>query len=160
MRGADRRADLLVRGLSERDQRYGVEGFTDEHRAGARGGDGVERVLIAYDRDEAGDAAAEKLAAKLMAEGIECFRVVFPKGMDANEYALKARRRPTKSLGRVLRASAAGSARARRQRRRRDARRAIVGADAERVAAPVTEPRDGDVSRDRERFPERARRAC
>ena len=24
-----------------------------------------------------------------MAMGIECFRVLFPKGMDANEYALK-----------------------------------------------------------------------
>ncbi len=28
-----------------------------------------------------------------MAMGIECFRVLFPKGMDANEYALKVSRR-------------------------------------------------------------------
>ena len=46
-------------------------------------------MLIAYDRDEAGDKAALALAEELMAMGIECFRVLFPKGMDANEYALQ-----------------------------------------------------------------------
>jgi len=36
-------------------------------------------VLIAYDRDEAGDRAAEKLAAELAEMGIEVLRVVFPR---------------------------------------------------------------------------------
>ena len=67
---------------------YGVEGFTSEHLEAFKK-HGTERVLIAYDRDEAGDRAAEKLAATLTAEGMECFRVVFPRGMDANEYARK-----------------------------------------------------------------------
>jgi DNA primase len=67
---------------------YGVEGFTEDHLAAFKRY-GTERVLIAYDRDDAGEKAAEKLAAKLSAAGIECFRVHFPKGMDANEYALK-----------------------------------------------------------------------
>jgi DNA primase len=67
---------------------YGVNGFTADHRA-AFERHGTERVYIAYDRDEAGDKAAEKLAAELMGMGLECFRVEFPKGMDANEYALK-----------------------------------------------------------------------
>ena len=67
---------------------YGVEGFTDELLAAFKA-HGTTRVLIAYDRDDAGDRAAEKLAPRLMAEGIECWRIVFPKGMDANEYALK-----------------------------------------------------------------------
>lgn len=67
---------------------YGVEGFTDDHRAAFRKY-GTERVYIAYDRDEAGDRAAEKLAQELGAMGIEVLRVKFPKGMDANEYALK-----------------------------------------------------------------------
>jgi DNA primase len=49
----------------------------------------IERVLIAYDRDDAGDRAAERLAARLIAERIECWRIQFPKGMDANDYALK-----------------------------------------------------------------------
>jgi DNA primase catalytic core len=80
---------------------YGVEGFTDDHLAAFRRY-GTERVLIAYDRDEAGDRAAEKLAQRLLAEGIECWRILFPKGMDANAYALKVTP-PEKSLGLAIR---------------------------------------------------------
>ncbi len=67
---------------------YGVEGFTEDHLA-AFARYGTERVLIAYDRDEAGERAAEKLAERLIGAGIEAWRIQFPKGMDANEYALK-----------------------------------------------------------------------
>jgi len=67
---------------------YGVSGFTDDHRAAFRK-HGVQRVWIAYDRDEAGDKAALSLAEELLAMGIECFRVLFPHGMDANEHARK-----------------------------------------------------------------------
>jgi len=67
---------------------YGVEGFTADHLAALKK-HGTERVLLAYDRDEAGDKAAVTLAQRLSAEGMECYRVQFPKGMDANEYALK-----------------------------------------------------------------------
>jgi len=80
---------------------YGVEGFTADHWQ-ALERYGTERVYIAYDRDEAGDRAAEKLAAELMTRGIECFRVLFPRGMDANAYALKVTP-AEKSLGLVLR---------------------------------------------------------
>ncbi len=80
---------------------YGVEGFTADHLAAFKR-HGTERVLIAYDRDEAGERSARALAEKLMAEGIECFRVQFPKGMDANDYALKVRP-PEKSLDVLLR---------------------------------------------------------
>jgi DNA primase len=67
---------------------YGVGGFTADHKdAFVR--HGIHRVWIAYDRDEAGETAALSLAEELMAMGIECFRVLFPKGMDANEYAMK-----------------------------------------------------------------------
>ncbi|MEN9866178.1 MAG: primase [Pseudomonadota bacterium] len=66
---------------------YGVEGFTADHLALLRS-NAIERVLIAYDRDEAGEKGAEKLAAQLLALGIECYRVRFPQGMDANSYAL------------------------------------------------------------------------
>jgi DNA primase catalytic core len=80
---------------------YGVEGFTHDHLAAFKAY-GTEHVLIAYDRDEAGDKAAESLAKKLTAEGIGCSRVQFPKGMDANEYALKVQ--PAgKALGLLLR---------------------------------------------------------
>jgi DNA primase len=57
---------------------------------------GVGRCFIAFDRDEAGDRGAEKVAAKLMPAGVACFRVQFPKGMDANEVALKMT--PAKTL--------------------------------------------------------------
>lgn len=67
---------------------YGVSGFTDDHRR-AFEKHGTQRIYIAYDRDEAGDKAAATLADELMGMGIECYRVLFPKGMDANEYALK-----------------------------------------------------------------------
>ena len=80
---------------------YGVEGFTDEILQTFKA-TGIERVLIAYDRDEAGDRAADKLAPALIAEGFEVLRVVFPKGMDANEYARKMTP-ADKALGLVLR---------------------------------------------------------
>jgi DNA primase len=79
---------------------YGVNGFTDDHRR-AFEKHGTERVYIAYDRDEAGDQAAAALAEELMQLGIECFRVQFPKGMDANEYARKVQP-AAKSLGVML----------------------------------------------------------
>ena len=67
---------------------YGVNGFNDYHREAFRK-HGTRRVYIAYDRDEAGEKAAEKHAEELIAMGIECFRVQFPRGQDANEFALK-----------------------------------------------------------------------
>jgi len=79
---------------------YGVNGFTDDHRAAFRKY-GTQKIYIAYDRDDAGESAAQSLAKELMAMGIECFRVQFPKGMDASEYALKVQPAP-KSLGILL----------------------------------------------------------
>ena len=46
-------------------------------------------MLIAYDRDEAGEAAAEALAAELTKRGIGAYRIQFPRGLDANAYAQK-----------------------------------------------------------------------
>ena len=69
---------------------YGVNGFTEEHLVALKK-HAVESVWIAYDRDEAGDKGAEELGQRLRKEGIACRRVLFPKGMDANEYALKVR---------------------------------------------------------------------
>ena len=82
---------------------YGVEGFTADHLALFKQC-GIERVLIAYDRDEAGENAAQKLAAQLTAAGLDCYRILFPKGLDANEYALKVGP-AAKSLGVAIRAA-------------------------------------------------------
>jgi DNA primase len=79
---------------------YGVQGFTDDHREAFRRY-GTRKVILAYDRDEAGEKAAAALAVELIAMGIECWRVLFPKGMDANEYALKVTP-AAKSLGLLL----------------------------------------------------------
>ena len=67
---------------------YGVEGFTDDHLAAFRK-HGTERVLDRLRPRRGGGSSGQKLAEKLTSEGIECFRVLFPRGMDANEYALK-----------------------------------------------------------------------
>jgi len=80
---------------------YGIEGFTPEI-LDAFTRHAIKRVLIAYDADDAGNAAAEKLATKLMAAGFECYRCRFPKGSDANQYALDVTP-ATKSLGVVIR---------------------------------------------------------
>lgn len=80
---------------------YGTSGFTEDHLEVFKAA-GIRRVLIAYDRDEAGNTAATSLADRLAAEGFEAFRVQFPKGMDANEYA-KAMQPPDKALDVVLR---------------------------------------------------------
>ena len=63
---------------------------------------GTRRVLIAYDRDEAGERGTAKVAEQLLATGIECFRIQFPKDMDANSYALKVQP-ADKALGVVIR---------------------------------------------------------
>ncbi|MBP9912343.1 MAG: toprim domain-containing protein [Opitutaceae bacterium] len=64
----------------------------------------VRRVLIAYDRDKAGDEGAATVAAQLAAYGIETARVLFPPGQDANAYAL-AVQPVEKSLAVLLRAA-------------------------------------------------------
>src|SRR5690606_8272087 len=64
----------------------------------------IKRVLIAYDRDEAGNKAAGELAKKLERAGIDPYRLHFPKGMDANQYALEVTP-AAHSLGIVIRSA-------------------------------------------------------
>lgn len=66
----------------------------------------ILRVLIAFDRDEAGDKGAAEVAAQLAAHGVECARVLFPHGQDTNAYAL-AVTPAEKSLGLLLRSAVA-----------------------------------------------------
>ncbi|MBL4621485.1 MAG: toprim domain-containing protein, partial [Immundisolibacteraceae bacterium] len=82
---------------------YGIEGFTADHLDAFKEHH-TERVLIAYDRDTAGEKAADKLATQLNQEGIDTYRIHFPKGMDANEYALQVQP-ASKSLGVVIRSA-------------------------------------------------------
>ncbi len=79
---------------------YGAKGFTEDHFSAFKRY-GTKRVFIAYDRDNAGEEGAASLAKQLMREGIECLRIQFPKGMDANEVALKVQP-ADKSLGLLM----------------------------------------------------------
>jgi DNA primase len=80
---------------------YGVRGFTAEHLAAFQRA-GTERVLIAYDRDAAGETAAAAVAQELERAGLACYRIQFPRGMDANAYALKLQP-AAQSLGLLIR---------------------------------------------------------
>lgn len=82
---------------------YGVESGIAEHVAAFKRF-GTTQVLIAFDRDDAGERGAEKVAAQLTAAGISCYRVQFPRGMDANEYACKVSP-ASKSLELVLKSA-------------------------------------------------------
>ncbi|MFD3242539.1 CHC2 zinc finger domain-containing protein [Rahnella perminowiae] len=79
---------------------FGCNGFTADHLAALQY-HGVKRVLIAFDRDEAGDRGAESVAGDLLEVGIEAWRVRFPAGMDANDYAVKSGN-PEAALGLAL----------------------------------------------------------
>jgi len=80
---------------------YGTSGFTGDHLTAFKE-HGIKRVLIAYDRDDAGNKAAEKLAKALNESGMDAFRILFPKNMDVNEYANEVTP-ATKSLGIAIR---------------------------------------------------------
>jgi len=80
---------------------YGTSGFTDDHLVAFKE-HGIKRVLIAYDRDDAGNKATEKMAKVLTENGMDAFRILFPKNMDVNEYALQVEP-AAKSLGIAIR---------------------------------------------------------
>jgi len=82
---------------------YGTEGFPD-YLFDAMLARRVRRVRIAYDADDAGNRAAARDAERLTAHGVEVFRVKFPWGMDANEYAQKVQP-PGKALQTLLNAA-------------------------------------------------------
>jgi DNA primase len=67
---------------------FGTEGFSDEIFAGLIAHK-VRVVRLAYDADEAGERAATRDSARLKAHGIEVYRIKFPWGMDANDFACK-----------------------------------------------------------------------
>ena len=89
-----------VHGFRNVTASYGTAGFTPDHLDSFIR-HGIQKVYIAYDRDEAGDRACEELAAKLNGEGIQSFRVNFPKGMDANSY-IRQMKTPVPALKQML----------------------------------------------------------
>jgi DNA primase len=94
---------VYAAGFTHVTSAYGAGGFTDEILQ-AFIGQGVRRVLIAYDRDAAGDKGAVKVAEALVAHGIEAYRVKLPHGMDINAYAQSVAG-PAEALGDMFRAA-------------------------------------------------------
>jgi len=92
-----------VHGLRNVSFIYGTEGFPG-YLFDALLARRVRTVRLAYDADEAGNRAAERDAERLTAHGIECYRVKFPWGMDANEYASKVTP-AAKSLAQAVKAA-------------------------------------------------------
>ncbi len=88
-------------GLRHVTAAFGADGFTDELHTALKDA-GVGRVLIAFDRDEAGERGADVLAKRLGEDGVECFRVLFPAGQDANSFAAQVEE-PAGELAQLLR---------------------------------------------------------
>lgn len=127
---------------------YGADGWTAEQQ-GAVLEHGITRVLIAYDRDPAGDAGAKTLAGQLTSVGVECFRVELPHGADVNDVAVDAAN-PTDVLGRYLRRAAwMGTGSCGRQPARPDpapvpAAPPVAALDPATLELPVDEPAEGN----------------
>lgn len=97
---------LWVNGFKNVTTSYGINGFTDElltviHSGVAPGvqppatlvhpcASNTKRVLIAYDRDAAGDKASNDLINKLTSEKIGAVRLKLPPKTDINEWALRS----------------------------------------------------------------------
>ncbi len=81
---------------------FGTEGFTDELWQALKR---MRCVRIAYDADDAGERAAQRDARRFSEHGIEVYRIKFPWGMDANEYAQKVKP-ADKSLALLLNSAA------------------------------------------------------
>ena len=65
---------------------YGVNGFTPAHWA-LLDECKPERVILCFDNDDAGNAAAVKLAEQLAAKGVRVLRAKLPPGQDVNDVA-------------------------------------------------------------------------
>jgi hypothetical protein len=66
----------------------GPPGLTDELFEAIRAAR-IESVRLAFPANEAGEVAVTQAAARLHAVGIECHRIRFPWGMDANQFAVE-----------------------------------------------------------------------
>jgi DNA primase catalytic core len=76
---------LLQLGLQNVSACYGTGGFTSVHRK-ALADAAVRSVVVAFDSDEAGAKGADKLAGKLLADGISVKLVSPPSGKDWNDH--------------------------------------------------------------------------
>ncbi len=80
---------LWVKGFKNTTTSYGVHGFTQECMRFFIENK-PECIYIAYDRDEAGDRAAQKLIESLAEHQLKAVRLKLPLNSDINEWALRS----------------------------------------------------------------------
>ena len=68
---------------------YGTNGFTPDHLAAFQAAK-IHTVIIAFDADAAGDAAAERLANDFIADGFTVRRALLPQNQDVNDVTVAA----------------------------------------------------------------------
>jgi DNA primase catalytic core len=78
-----------IHGFTAVTSSYGTSGFTDD-LMNLLIDYQIETVLIAYDRDEAGDNGAKKCSNQLIKHGIKSKRILLPLADDVNSYMLKS----------------------------------------------------------------------
>ncbi len=66
---------------------FGTEGFTGELFDAIKAAN-LDSVRIAYDADKAGERATKRDVERLQKIGLECYRIKFPFGQDANGFAV------------------------------------------------------------------------
>ena len=66
---------------------FGTSNFTEELFEAIEAAK-IESVRLAFDADESGEAAADQASKRLQSIGIECHRIKFPWGSDANSFAV------------------------------------------------------------------------
>jgi DNA primase catalytic core len=80
---------FFVNGIENVTWSYGSGGFTADHLAHFQAKQ-AQTVVIAYDNDDAGNKAAEKLSAELTRHGFGVRRLMTPAGDDINQVSLAA----------------------------------------------------------------------
>ena len=78
---------LIDAGIKNAIPCYGINGLTDDHLQWLTAC-GVDTVHVCFDADASGQAAAEKTAEKLAAEGFTTRRIDLPEGKDINDFFL------------------------------------------------------------------------
>ncbi len=117
----------------------GVEGFDRSHLEAMQLA-GVTRVLVGLRRDDTGGTATDRIGAQFLRVGIECFRIDWPAGMDANDYA-RASANPTDAFGKAIRGAAwMGKGPAPKRRRQPSTPEATTGGSTQPRAETEPEP--------------------
>lgn len=78
---------FIVHGMTQATCIFGTQGFTEELFEAIRAAN-LDGIRLAYDADESGERAARRDSERLQKLGMECYRIRFPYGQDANTFAL------------------------------------------------------------------------